>query len=283
MTAGKQAAHGAPVGTMSLGGREYRLGPGTQRGEVTAWPAAEAGGVWEDLLIRRLSPGAGERGRGLFLLARQAEAEQLDCPGARSLLFEGAEGCCVLRAFPKSPSLRALFEQRPGPVPAEEALELTARLLRALDGFHSRGLLHLDIRPELIYLLPGRRLFLDHLRALDAERPEPDGLPRAPGPCAAPELRLMNVGELGCASDVYSCCALLYHMLMGRALTDAELLGSSFPRGLRQALAQAQELPDARADELARLLWHGLHLLPQRRLSSARELLEHISRLSAGG
>ena len=53
---------GAPSGQFCLGGREYRLGPAAERGAVTAWPAAEAGGgVWDDVLIRRLRPGAGER------------------------------------------------------------------------------------------------------------------------------------------------------------------------------------------------------------------------------
>ncbi|MFR5782107.1 MAG: hypothetical protein ACLUEK_09835 [Oscillospiraceae bacterium] len=154
---------GAPSGQFCLGGREYRLGPAAERGAVTAWPAAEAGGgVWDDVLIRRLRPGAGERQVRLFRLAWEAEAEQLDLPGARSLFFEQPESGCILRSFPKAPSLAALFEQRPGPLPAEEALELTARLLRALEGFHSRGLLHLDIRAEQIYPLPGRRLFLDN-------------------------------------------------------------------------------------------------------------------------
>lgn len=274
---------GAPSGQLCLGGREYRLGPAAERGAVTAWPAAEAGGgVWDDVLIRRLRPGAGERQVRLFRLAWEAEAEQLDLPGARSLFFEQPESGCILRSFPKAPSLAALFEQRPGPLPAEEALELTARLLRALEGFHSRGLLHLDIRAEQIYLLPGRRLFLDNCRALDMERPEENGLPRALGPCAAPELRLMNLAALDRASDIFSCCALLYRMLLGRPLTGAELMGTGLARGLRQSLARAQELPDARADELARLLWRGLHLLPQRRFSSARELLGLVSGLRGG-
>lgn len=114
------------------------------------------------------------------------------------------------------------------------------------------------------------------------ERPEEDGLPRALGPCTAPELRLMNLAALDRASDIFSCCALLYRMLLGRPLTDAELMGTGLARGLRQSLARAQELPDARADELARLLWRGLHLLPQRRFSSARELLGLVSGLRGG-
>ena len=130
--------------------------------------------------------------------------------------------------------------------------------------------------------LPGRRLFLDNCRALDMERPEENGLPRALGHCAAPELRLMNLAALDRASDIFSCCALLYRMLLGRPLTDAELMGAGLTRGLRQSLARAQELPDARADELARLLWRGLHLLPQRRFSSARELLGLVSGLRGG-
>ena len=71
-------------------------------------------------------------------------------------------------------------------------------------------------------------------------------------------------------------------MLLGRPLTYAELMGTGLARGLRQSLARAQELPDARADELARLLWRGLHLLPQRRFSSARELLGLVSGLRGG-
>ena len=176
--------------------------------------------------------------------------------------------------------LRALDSR--GRFHLREAAGVMLRLLGALAVFHRRGLLHLDIRAEQIHLLPGRRLFLDNCRALDMERPEEDGLPRALGPCAAPELRLMNLAALDRASDIFSCCALLYRMLLGRPLTDAELMGTGLARELRQSLARAQELPDARADELARLLWRGLHLLPQRRFSSARELLGLVSGLRGG-
>ena len=55
----------------------------------------------------------------------------------------------------------------------------------------------------------------------------------------------MNLAALDRASDIFSCCALLYRMLLGRPLTDAELMGTGLARGLRQSLARAQELPDA--------------------------------------
>lgn len=229
---------GAPSGQFCLGGREYRLGPAAERGAVTAWPAEEAGGgVWDDVLIRRLRPGAGSVRVRLFRLAWRRRRGSSDLPGgAEPVLWSQPESGCILRSFPKAPSLAALFEQRPGPLPAEEALELTARLLRALEGFHSRGLLHLDIRAEQIYLLPGRRLFLDNCRALDMERPEEDGLPRALGPCAAPELRLMNLAALDRASDIFSCCALLYRHA-ARPPADGRRADGDRPRARAETVA----------------------------------------------
>ena len=107
---------GAQSGQFCLGGREYRLGPAAERGAVTAWPAAEAGGgVWDDVLIRRLRPGAGERQVRLFRLAWEAEAEQLDLParGACSLSSLRAAASCA--PFPRRPASRRSSSRGPAP------------------------------------------------------------------------------------------------------------------------------------------------------------------------
>ena len=46
--------------------------------------------------------------------------------------------------------------QRVGILPEEQALELIVPILKTLDEVHSHGILHRDIAPDNIFLVPGK-------------------------------------------------------------------------------------------------------------------------------
>lgn len=66
--------------------------------------------------------------------------------------------------------LRALDSR--GRFPLREAAGVMLRLLGALAVFHRRGLLHLDVSPDNILLLPGQALLIDFNSVWDTRRPD---------------------------------------------------------------------------------------------------------------
>ena len=57
-------------------------------------------------------------------------------------------------------NLLHLLEER-GQLPLEESVSILLRLLDEVEGFHRYGLLHLDISPDNILLLPGQAFLID--------------------------------------------------------------------------------------------------------------------------
>lgn len=179
-------------------------------------------------------------------------------------------------------TLLRLLEAR-GRLPLREAAETLLRLLRALEGFHSRGLLHLDISPDNVLLLPEQALLIDFNSVWDTNSPDAgDFVFSCKQGYSAPEVLLQNAADIGPATDLYACCAVFFHMLSGRRLTDEELSG-----GLRRAVAELfrepEGVPQTAASKAAELLLRGLHTLPRKRYQDiaalredARELLLRI-------
>ena len=99
---------GAQSGQFCLGGREYRLGPAAERGAVTAWPAAEEGGIPMDDPFGQMMMEAIREAR------RQSEATAAE--GARAVGGEGSRSM----GGEGSPAPRPPRPQEPPPRPSPE-------------------------------------------------------------------------------------------------------------------------------------------------------------------
>ncbi len=112
---------------------------------------------------------------------------------------------------------------------AERSLKWTAlvmvKVLDALACFHENGLLHLDISPDNILLLPERAMLIDYNSVWD--RGKADGgfcyLSEKAG-YSAPEVRLRTFSEIGPGTDLYSVCAVWFFMATGRRLSEEEIV-----------------------------------------------------------
>lgn len=101
---------------------------------------------------------------------------------------------------------------REGPLRRRSGLLIALQLLDALEVCHAAGVVHRDIKPQNL-LLHGERLLLADFSVASAP-----GLPPPPkvhsGAFAAPEL-LADGHTHAPASDLYSACATLYHVVTG--------------------------------------------------------------------
>jgi protein kinase-like protein len=113
----------------------------------------------------------------------------------------------------------------------QEAADVAASVLRALDAAHRRGVVHRDVKPGNVLFVGGRAKLADFGIALD---PTLEGALRAARggwgtvPWMAPE-QARGEGATA-ASDVHAVGALLYRMLAGCPWVDVEGLGEQAAR-----------------------------------------------------
>lgn len=182
------------------------------------------------------------------------------------LPFHG--GCC----------LQQLLEGRGNTLTLKESIIMTREILNALDCFHQNGILHLDISPDNIMMLPGRALLIDYnsVRPMGGGNSAYDSLDVKEG-YSAPEIILEETENIGAASDLYSVSAVWFRMLTGQrraCLPD---------RGIRKTLAEKpgalrHETDDA-VNRVGKILGKGLHLLARQRYQSAAELSADLEKL----
>ena len=278
-----------------LAGISYRLNAAILRGDMAVYPAAAPGnGIWEDVRIRELIPcdcGITRQENGTLSVppgsrdtfyqaqqvarkSQQLEQQWLQPCGGRCELVETYGTLYLVRAFPKAAPLQAMLRQ--GAVPPETALALLEQLLEKVEAIHRAGLLHLHIAPQMLYLLPGMQLILDYDCLFDRRRPAGYGGAETPSCYDAPEARLGNLQEICEATDVYSCCAILFEMMLGRPLLEMDILGNRLTRLLTGAVMETPRQFPALPSSLAGILCRGLHTLPHRRFQSAAALRQAL-------
>ena len=167
---------------------------------------------------------------------------------------------------------------------AEKTLKWTAlvmvKVLDALACFHENGLLHLDISPDNILLLPERAMLIDYNSVWD--RGTADGgfcyLSEKAG-YSAPEVRLRTFSEIGPATDLYSVCAVWFFMATGRRLSEEEIVGNGLIRCFPKTLEIFKGEPESACFKFIQIMKKGLHVLARKRYGSVTELLGEVEEL----
>jgi len=109
---------------------------------------------------------------------------------------------------------------RTGPMAADRLLELLKPVMEALEDVHQANIVHRDISPDNIMILPdGRAKLLDFGAARDSTNSHTTETVVKHG--FAPFEQYQNKGDLGPWTDVYALCATLWYCLTGRLPTEA--------------------------------------------------------------
>lgn len=166
-------------------------------------------------------------------------------------------------------SLRARLER--GPLPLPEANRVLAQIAAALTAVHEAGIVHRDVKPSNIMLLPdGSAKLLDFgvARHSDDTAITSGGLVVGSPAYLAPEQVRGGTGTT--ASDVWALGVLLYEMLAGRPPFQATDVAAVMYQVIHEPPPPLTGLPPG----MAKVLKRALEKTPERRFPSALALAE---------
>jgi serine/threonine-protein kinase len=273
----------APAATLAAGSRvgpftlADLLGRGAQ-GEVWTATAAERPGR---VAVKVMLDGAGEKARARF--GREAAtAAALEHEGIVRVLAHGEEGGRPWYAMPYVEGQSLERRLASGPLAPLDAARVVARIARAVEYAHGRGVVHRDLKPSNVILEEGaleRPRVIDFgLALVEGEERLTRGAAFVGTPCyLAPELIQGVIASP--RSDVYSLGAMLYECLVGRP----PFLGSSVASILERTLV-ATPIPPRKLRKdvpgaLERVCFQCLEKVPAHRPPSAASVARALERV----
>ncbi len=208
------------------------------------------------------------RGKAVFLNEARTLAQFQQDPGIVSVtnFFEENRTAYIVMEYLEGRDLKNLLEEK-GALPYREAYTLLKPIMHSLARLHESGLIHRDISPSNIRVLPdGSAKLLDFgaSRAINSEADASRSIYLKPG--YSPEEQYRSRGEQGPWTDAYALCATLYHMIVGFPPDD------SLQRVLLDEVKTPSELGVAIPTKVQDALMRGLAVQSRDRFQTVREL-----------
>ena len=175
-------------------------------------------------------------------------------------------------------TLKEYLNQRGGPLTWKETLHFITQILSALQHAHSKGVVHRDIKPQNIMLLPDGSLKMMDFGIARISRAENCtlGSDKAIGSVhyISPE---QARGELTDAkSDIYSVGVMLYEMLSGKLPFEGDSAVNVAIRQIAEKPKPLSEVAENVPEALCQITEKAMAKNPRNRYQSAAEMLEAI-------
>lgn len=217
------------------------------------------------------------RNRERFLKEARTLARLNDVPEIVHIhsLFEENNTAYIVMEYLKGVDLRRYVRMVGGKLPPEKTFAILQPVMTALDRVHRENLVHRDISPDNIMLLPnGRAKLLDFGSAREILDADPDrGLKSSTEAILkhgfAPIEQYQRRGTMGPWTDVYALTATVYYCLTGCLPPDAP------NRVLDEEPIRWDRIPGLTARQ-AKALEQGMAMAPRDRIKSVRELQQAL-------
>lgn len=156
-----------------------------------------------------------------FLKEAQALAKFKHPHIVRVLRFLEANGTAyTIMEYEEGETLSSYLQKHGGVLAEPRLLQIFLPILNGLQAVHDAGLLHLDIKPDNIYLRGNEHPMLIDFGSSRQMRGDAGGkVTLTPGYCALEQYP--GHGDISVASDVYGMGATLYRCITGKAPVDA--------------------------------------------------------------
>ena len=220
-----------------------------------------------------------EKGKEKFLKEARVLGRFSGVPGIVNVhdFFRENETAYIVMEYLNGITLKE-YVKRHGVMPADELCALMAPLLKSLDEIHKAGLIHRDISPDNIMLMPDHSLkLMDFGAARDVSAAGQKSLSVMLKPGYAPEEQYRSRGHQGPWTDIYAICATMYKCITG--VTPDDSMQRVFEDELRPPSQLGIKLEKYQEDAIMK----GLSVLQKDRFSSAVLLCEALMGKRAKG
>lgn len=216
------------------------------------------------------------------LVREAALLASLDYPQLPHLLdqFEKETGMFFVMQFVSGPTLGQLLATRQLPFTPNQVKLWAKDILHTLSYLHGHapGIIHQDIKPGNLKLLPDGSVFLlafGLAKTLDGSADDFSDALLAYTPNYAPPEQIIG-DQTGPRSDIYALGATLYPLLTGRPPADSLKRASQLRASGSDPLEPIQNIIRGVPQALSLLLTKALALDPQQRPSSAAEMIHQL-------
>ena len=185
--------------------------------------------------------------------------------------FEANGTAYIIMEYVQGMDLRKYTAQRGGRLSAQETLRILQPVMAALGRVHEANLVHRDISPDNIMLLPAGGVKLLDFGAVrdavhgDANQVLTQSTQAIVKPGFAPIEQYQRRGGLGSWTDVYALCATMYYCMTGQVPADAP------ERMTEDVDPDWRSIPGLTAQQIA-VLEKGMELRARDRIQTVQEL-----------
>lgn len=217
---------------------------------------------------------ADEKRKQQFLEEARSLAKFSGEPGIVNIrdFLEEDEKVYLIMEYLDGKDLKTYIEDK-GKVSFAQTYQLLRPVMLTLDKLHQNGMIHRDVSPENIRMLSnGQVKLLDFGSSLEIEcgYDNEKTMTVMVKPGYAPQEQYMNKAMQGAWTDVYAICATMYKCITGKTPMD------SLQRSFYDELEKPSELGSDILPEQEKVLFRGMALKKEERISSMLELIKEL-------